>query len=242
MRQVTATWRRPACSKSGSTRPSGGPGSCPRSSWSRLPIPEDRECPASHRVERAEQPRGLPREIADRPAPRPVGVRILALAPRVLAVVLAGGLAAVVIVNWDRWVGAAGAQWTDDATLNADVTPLAAQVAGRIKAVRVTDYQRVHHRRLAGGDRRRAVPGAARPGGGQRGLGAGGDRQPEGAGVPAGRQYRGGARRSCRAARRPRSATGWRRNGSASCSPPGSPAPSRRSSSPTPPRTSRTRR
>ncbi len=87
---------------------------------------------------------GLPREGVGRPAPRPLRARILSFAPRALAILLAGGLAAIVIVNWDRWVGRAGAQWTDDATLNADVTPLAAQIAGRIKAVRVADYQRVH--------------------------------------------------------------------------------------------------
>ena len=73
---------------------------------------------------------------AEELAPRRArGGRLLSLAPRLLAVVLAGSLAAVVIVNWDRWVGGAGAQWTDDATLKADLTPLAAQVAGRIKAV-----------------------------------------------------------------------------------------------------------
>ncbi|HTW25890.1 MAG TPA: HlyD family secretion protein [Acetobacteraceae bacterium] len=75
---------------------------------------------------------------------RAAGRRLLALLPRLLAVVLAGGLAAAIMLNWDRWVGAAGAQWTDDATLAADLTPLSAQVAGRISAVRVGDFQHVH--------------------------------------------------------------------------------------------------
>ena len=77
-------------------------------------------------------------------ATRAAGRRLLALLPRLLAVVLAGGLAAAIMLNWDRWVGAAGAQWTDDATLAADLTPLSAQVAGRISAVRVGDFQHVH--------------------------------------------------------------------------------------------------
>ena len=58
--------------------------------------------------------------------------------------VLAGGLAAVVMVNWNRWVGGAGPQWTDDAALAADLTPLSAQVGGRISAVPVNDFQPVH--------------------------------------------------------------------------------------------------
>jgi membrane fusion protein (multidrug efflux system) len=77
-------------------------------------------------------------------APAPgTGQRLLAIAPRLLAAALAIGLAAFVMINWDRWVGAAGAQWTDDATLEADVTPLSAQVAGRISDVAVGDFQLV---------------------------------------------------------------------------------------------------
>jgi membrane fusion protein, multidrug efflux system len=68
---------------------------------------------------------------------------LLALMPRLLAVVLAAGIAAVVMVNWNRWTGAAGPQWTDDAALDADLTPLSAQVAGRISAVPVGDFQQV---------------------------------------------------------------------------------------------------
>ena len=79
---------------------------------------------------------------ADRPA-RSIGARVLSNLPRLVAIVLAGGLAAGVIVNWNRWVGAAGAQWTDDAVLQADLTPLSAQVAGRIRTVAVGDFQRV---------------------------------------------------------------------------------------------------
>ena len=70
-----------------------------------------------------------------------VGRWLAAFAPHLLAVILAGGLAAGVMLNWDRWVGAAGPQWTDDATVEADLTPLSAQVVGRITSVPVGDFQ-----------------------------------------------------------------------------------------------------
>jgi len=85
------------------------------------------------------------RQGPDKAAPAWPGLRrLLAYAPRVLALVLAGLLAAVVMVNWNRWIGDAGPQWTDDAALAADLTPLSAQVGGRISAVPVTDFQPVH--------------------------------------------------------------------------------------------------
>jgi membrane fusion protein (multidrug efflux system) len=85
------------------------------------------------------------RQAPDKVVPAWPGLRrLLAYAPRVLALVLAGVLAAVVVVNWNRWVGGAGPQWTDDAALAADLTPLSAQVGGRISAVPVTDFQPVH--------------------------------------------------------------------------------------------------
>jgi membrane fusion protein, multidrug efflux system len=85
------------------------------------------------------------RQGTDKAAPALPGLRrLLVLAPRLLALVLAGVLAAVVMVNWNRWVGGAGPQWTDDAALAADLTPLSAQVGGRISAVPVTDFQPVH--------------------------------------------------------------------------------------------------
>ncbi len=72
------------------------------------------------------------------------GVRhLLTHAPRLLAALLAGCLAAAVMINWNRWVGARGAQWTDDASVVADLTPLSAQVAGHISAVLVKDFQDV---------------------------------------------------------------------------------------------------
>jgi membrane fusion protein (multidrug efflux system) len=74
-------------------------------------------------------------------AGKAIGRRLAAVAPHGLAVLLAGALAAGVMLNWNRWVGASGPQWTDDATVQADLTPLSAQVAGRISAVPVGDFQ-----------------------------------------------------------------------------------------------------
>src|SRR5436190_7993010 len=57
-------------------------------------------------------------------------------------------LAAVVIVvlfatQWDRWVGLAVRQVTDDAYVRGDITPLSAQVEGYVRRVPVEDFQRV---------------------------------------------------------------------------------------------------
>ena len=67
------------------------------------------------------------------PAPNPpprrsLGRRLIFLLPSSLAAALAVVLAVGVTTNWDRWIGAAGRQWTDDAYLQADLTPLSAQV------------------------------------------------------------------------------------------------------------------
>ena len=71
-------------------------------------------------------------EPAQRAAPAgKFGASVLRHLPRLLAVLLAAGLAIAIIVDWNEWVGASGPQWTDDASLQADLTPLSAQVAGR---------------------------------------------------------------------------------------------------------------
>ncbi|MCK8787719.1 HlyD family secretion protein [Roseomonas sp. NAR14] len=43
--------------------------------------------------------------------------------------------------NWNRWTSDAATQWTDDATLASDLTPLAALVAAPVRRVAVQDYQ-----------------------------------------------------------------------------------------------------
>lgn len=46
--------------------------------------------------------------------------------------------------RWNAWEGAAGPQRTDDAYLQADLTPILARVPGYVRHVGFDDYQRVH--------------------------------------------------------------------------------------------------
>src|SRR5262249_42896339 len=62
---------------------------------------------------------------------------------RLFILVLTGGLVLFVTNEWNRWVGAAVYQTTDDAYLHADLTPLAAKSPGYVRAVPVKDFQRV---------------------------------------------------------------------------------------------------
>jgi membrane fusion protein (multidrug efflux system) len=63
---------------------------------------------------------------------------------RALAFIVATAILLIVLTHWDRWQGAAGWQSTDDAYLQADLTPLAAKVPGYVRAVPVNDFQHVH--------------------------------------------------------------------------------------------------
>lgn len=69
--------------------------------------------------------------------------RWVGLGLRLYLVLLAAGLVVVVTREWDRWVGSATYQTTDDAYLEADSTPLAAQVPGYVDRVLVHDFQTV---------------------------------------------------------------------------------------------------
>jgi membrane fusion protein (multidrug efflux system) len=62
---------------------------------------------------------------------------------RTLVFIIAIGILIVVTTRWNRWQGAAGWQSTDDAYLQADLTPIAARVAGYVRSVPVDDFQRV---------------------------------------------------------------------------------------------------
>jgi membrane fusion protein, multidrug efflux system len=62
---------------------------------------------------------------------------------RIFIVVLAILLVGVVAIDWNLWVGSAILQTTDDAYLQADVTPLAAKSPGYVRSVPVQDFQRV---------------------------------------------------------------------------------------------------
>jgi membrane fusion protein, multidrug efflux system len=56
-------------------------------------------------------------------------------------------LAALIIVgitlNWNAWEGGRTEQVTDDATVRGDLTPLSTKVAGIVRDVKVSDYQKV---------------------------------------------------------------------------------------------------
>ena len=61
-----------------------------------------------------------------------------------LAVFIAAGVIVILFATqWDRWVGLAVRQVTDDAYVRGDITPLSAKVEGYVRRVPVGDFQRV---------------------------------------------------------------------------------------------------
>ena len=56
---------------------------------------------------------------------------------------MAVSVVAVFFIDWNGWVGDRLAQFTDDAYLQADVTPISARVNGYVRRVAVQDYQHV---------------------------------------------------------------------------------------------------
>jgi membrane fusion protein (multidrug efflux system) len=67
----------------------------------------------------------------------------LGTAVRLFILLLVGGLVVLVAHEWNWWVGSAVQQSTDDAYLQADLTPLAAKSPGYVRSVAVQDFQRV---------------------------------------------------------------------------------------------------
>src|SRR5580704_6705667 len=63
---------------------------------------------------------------------------------RILIFIVAVGIIIVVSTNWTRWEGGAGWQRTNDAYLQADLTPISSKVAGYIRELPVQDYEHVH--------------------------------------------------------------------------------------------------
>jgi membrane fusion protein (multidrug efflux system) len=70
--------------------------------------------------------------------------RAFELTWRILVFVVAAGIILVVSTNWTRWEGGAGWQRTNDAFLQADLTPISSKVAGYVRELPVQDYERVH--------------------------------------------------------------------------------------------------
>jgi membrane fusion protein (multidrug efflux system) len=62
---------------------------------------------------------------------------------RALVFIVALSILVIVTTRWNRWQGGAGWQTTDDAFLQADLTPIAAKVPGYLTDVPVQDFQRV---------------------------------------------------------------------------------------------------
>ena len=58
--------------------------------------------------------------------------------------IIALGVLIVITTRWTLWEGNAEWQSTDDAYLQADLTPIAAKVAGYVRALPVQDFERVH--------------------------------------------------------------------------------------------------
>jgi membrane fusion protein (multidrug efflux system) len=63
---------------------------------------------------------------------------------RAVVFLLAVGVLILITTRWNRWETNARRQSTDDAYLQADLTPIAAKVAGYVRTMPVQDFERVH--------------------------------------------------------------------------------------------------
>jgi membrane fusion protein, multidrug efflux system len=63
---------------------------------------------------------------------------------RILVFIVAIGIVIVAATDWTRWEGGAGWKRTNDAYLQADLTPIAAKVGGYVRDLPIQDFQRVH--------------------------------------------------------------------------------------------------
>jgi membrane fusion protein (multidrug efflux system) len=70
--------------------------------------------------------------------------KVLEFTWRILVILVAVAIIGIVSTNWNRWEGGEGWQRTNDAYLEADLTPIASKVAGYIRDLPLQDYQRVH--------------------------------------------------------------------------------------------------
>lgn len=64
------------------------------------------------------------------------------LVPTII-LLMAAGILVLITGNWNQWVGDRSWQSTDDAYVQADLTPLSTKVAGLVATVAVSDYQPV---------------------------------------------------------------------------------------------------
>jgi membrane fusion protein, multidrug efflux system len=66
------------------------------------------------------------------------------LATPVLVVLLAAALVVTITRDWNAWEGGRVEQVTDDAYVRGDLTPLSTKVAGIVRDVKISDFQKVH--------------------------------------------------------------------------------------------------
>jgi len=76
--------------------------------------------------------------------PRIVWNKVFEFGWRILTFIVAIGIVVVVSINWTRWEGGAGWQTTNDAYLQADLTPISARVAGYVRNLPIQDFEHVH--------------------------------------------------------------------------------------------------
>src|SRR5580704_17138189 len=85
-----------------------------------------------------------PRETdTDKAVTRP-GARWQSYVTPIIVVLLALGVLITITRNWNSWEGGHVDQVTDDAYVRGDLTPLSTKVAGIVRDVNVSDYQKVH--------------------------------------------------------------------------------------------------
>jgi membrane fusion protein (multidrug efflux system) len=69
--------------------------------------------------------------------------KVFELCWRLLVFIVAIGIIVVVTTRWNSWEGREGWQETNDAYLQADLTPIAAKVGGYVRELPVQDFERV---------------------------------------------------------------------------------------------------
>ena len=85
---------------------------------------------------------------ATHPEPAPLKRKVswewLKFGTPILVLLLAAAVVISLTRNWNAWEGGRVEQVTDDAFVRGDLTPLSTKVAGIVRSVKVSDYQRVH--------------------------------------------------------------------------------------------------
>lgn len=82
-------------------------------------------------------------EAEHAPAP-PIRPKWQKYATPFLVLLLAAAVLVTITRNWNAWEGGRIDQVTDDAYVRGDVTPLSTKVAGIVRDVKVSDFQKVH--------------------------------------------------------------------------------------------------